>query len=34
MITKNLASIPQESVRTKTIKRLKEIENGARDLYF
>jgi 2-iminoacetate synthase len=34
MITKNLASIPQESVRTETIRRLKEIEDGARDLYF
>lgn len=34
MITKNLATIPQESVRTETIKRLKEIEDGARDLYF
>ncbi|MBC8015886.1 MAG: [FeFe] hydrogenase H-cluster radical SAM maturase HydG [Sporomusaceae bacterium] len=34
MITENLASIPQESVRTETIKRLKEIEEGTRDLYF
>jgi 2-iminoacetate synthase len=34
MITKNLASIPQERVRTETIRRLKEIEDGARDLYF
>jgi len=34
MITKNLASIPQESIRTETIKRLKEIEEGSRDLYF
>lgn len=34
MITENLAKIPQESVRTETIKRLKEIENGVRDLYF
>jgi len=34
MITKNVASIPQESVRTETMKRLKEIEHGVRDLYF
>ncbi len=34
MIAKNLDSIPQESVRAETIKRLKEIEDGARDLYF
>ena len=34
MIAKNLASIPQESVRIETIKRLKEIEEGTRDLYF
>ena len=34
MITKNLASIPQENIRIETIKRLKEIENGIRDLYF
>ena len=34
MITKNLASIPQENIRTETIKRLKEIEEGTRDLYF
>lgn len=34
MIAENLASIPQESVRTETIKRLKEIEEGTRDLYF
>jgi 2-iminoacetate synthase len=34
MITKNLASIPQESIRTETSKRLKEIEDGMRDLYF
>lgn len=34
MITKNLASIPQESIRRETIKRLEKIEEGARDLYF
>lgn len=34
MIIQNLASIPQESVRQETSKRLKDIENGARDLYF
>lgn len=34
MIAENLASIPQEKVRTETLKRLKEIENGSRDLYF
>lgn len=34
MIAENLASIPQEKVRAETLKRLKEIENGSRDLYF
>lgn len=34
MIAKNIASIPQENIRTETIKRLKEIEDGTRDLYF
>lgn len=34
MITKNLAAIPQENIRKETIKRLQDIENGIRDLYF
>jgi len=34
MIAENLATIPEEKVRLETIKRLKEIENGTRDLYF
>lgn len=34
MIAKNLLSIPQENIRKETIKRLQDIENGARDLYF
>jgi len=34
MIAENIPKIPQESVRIETIKRLKEIEDGIRDLYF
>lgn len=34
MIAKNLATIPQEKIRKETIKRLQDIENGTRDLYF
>ncbi|BBB92681.1 MAG TPA: [FeFe] hydrogenase H-cluster radical SAM maturase HydG [Methylomusa anaerophila] len=33
-IDKHLASIPQENIRGETVKRLKQIENGTRDLYF
>jgi 2-iminoacetate synthase len=34
MIQNALATIPQESIRRQTVKRLKEITEGSRDLYF
>lgn len=34
LIERSLATIPEESVRSTTAKRLKEIEQGKRDLYF
>lgn len=33
-IERHIATIPQENIRLETAKRLREIENGARDLYF
>lgn len=34
LIAKSLAEIPQDSIRVATVKRLQEIEQGSRDLYF
>jgi 2-iminoacetate synthase len=34
LLKETLASIPEDSIRTTTIERLKEIEAGRRDLYF
>lgn len=34
LIAKSLASIPEESVRETTAKRLKDVEDGQRDIYF
>jgi 2-iminoacetate synthase len=34
MIQKNLENIPNETMRQKTIERLKLIEQGERDLFF